>query len=83
MGFKKTKDDREVFFCLDLTLDSEFQFRGKLANLLKILDTLPKGNPVIVLSQRKVRSIFKRKKLKHILLLGRIKMIPMISNRVF
>ncbi|EMF42674.1 hypothetical protein LEP1GSC151_2345 [Leptospira interrogans serovar Grippotyphosa str. LT2186] len=64
MGFKKTKDDREVFFCLDLTLDSEFQFRGKLANLLKILDTLPKGNPVIVLSQRKVRSIFKKKKIK-------------------
>ncbi|EMN30150.1 hypothetical protein LEP1GSC083_5004 [Leptospira interrogans serovar Pyrogenes str. L0374] len=64
-------------------MDSEFQFRGKLANLLKILDTLPKGNPVIVLSQRKVRSIFKKKKLKYILLLGRIKMIPMISNRVF
>ncbi|EMJ92565.1 16S rRNA (cytidine(1402)-2'-O)-methyltransferase [Leptospira alstonii] len=50
---KETGEDRTIFFCLDLTLDSEFQFRGKLGELLKILDTLPKGNPVIVISQRK------------------------------
>ncbi|EMY76465.1 S-adenosylmethionine-dependent methyltransferase, YraL family [Leptospira weilii serovar Ranarum str. ICFT] len=50
---KETGEDRTIFFCLDLTLDSEFQFRGKLGELLKILDTLPKGNPVVVLSQRK------------------------------
>ncbi|EQA62961.1 16S rRNA (cytidine(1402)-2'-O)-methyltransferase [Leptospira alexanderi] len=49
----ETGEDRTIFFCLDLTLDSEFQFRGKLGELLKILDTLPKGNPVVVLSQRK------------------------------
>ncbi|EJO69782.1 MULTISPECIES: 16S rRNA (cytidine(1402)-2'-O)-methyltransferase [Leptospira] len=66
--FKKTKDDREIFFCLDLTLDSEFQFRGKLEDLLKILDTLPKGNPVIVLSQRKEKQdrFSKTKKLKRV-----------------
>ncbi|TGL75286.1 16S rRNA (cytidine(1402)-2'-O)-methyltransferase [Leptospira yasudae] len=50
---KETGEERNVFLCLDLTLDSEFQFRGKLGDLLKLLDTLPKGNPVIVVSQRK------------------------------
>ncbi|AXX15452.1 16S rRNA (cytidine(1402)-2'-O)-methyltransferase [Leptospira borgpetersenii] len=55
----ETGEDRVIFFCLDLTLDSEFQFRGKLGELLKVLDTLPKGNPVIVVSQRKGRSVSK------------------------
>ncbi|MDI7195352.1 SAM-dependent methyltransferase [Leptospira santarosai] len=57
--FKKTKDEREIFFCLDLTLESEFQFRGKIGELLKILDTLPKGNPVVVVSPRKGKSNLK------------------------
>ncbi|AOP34551.1 16S rRNA methyltransferase [Leptospira tipperaryensis] len=52
-ALKEAKEDRNVFLCLDLTLESEFQFRGKLSELLKILDSLPKGNPVIVVSQKK------------------------------
>ncbi|TGM00573.1 16S rRNA methyltransferase [Leptospira barantonii] len=50
---KESGEERQIFLCLDLTLESEFQFRGKLGELLKIADSLPKGNPVIVISQRK------------------------------
>ncbi|AYV54785.1 16S rRNA methyltransferase [Leptospira kmetyi] len=56
---KETADERQIFLCLDLTLESEFQFRGKLGELLKIADNLPKGNPVIVVSQRRGKSQLK------------------------
>ncbi|MBM9501312.1 16S rRNA methyltransferase [Leptospira sp. 201903071] len=56
---KESGEERQIFLCLDLTLETEFQFRGKLSELLKIIDSLPKGNPVIVLSQRKGGSVFK------------------------
>lgn len=55
---KETSDDRQIFLCLDLTLETEFQFRGKLSDLLKIADNLPKGNPVVVVSQRKGKTQF-------------------------
>ncbi|MBM9577828.1 16S rRNA methyltransferase [Leptospira sp. 201903070] len=57
---KESGEERQIFLCLDLTLESEFQFRGKLSELLKILDSLPKGNPVIVVSQRKGGSVFRK-----------------------
>ncbi|XDD49090.1 16S rRNA (cytidine(1402)-2'-O)-methyltransferase [Leptospira sp. WS92.C1] len=57
--FKKTKEERQIFFCLDLTLETEFQFRGKIGELIRIVDTLPKGNPVITVSQRKNSSFSK------------------------
>ncbi|RHX89978.1 16S rRNA (cytidine(1402)-2'-O)-methyltransferase [Leptospira stimsonii] len=59
-ALKEAKEDRNVFLCLDLTLESEFQFRGKISELLKNLDSLPKGNPVIVVSQRKGGPVFRK-----------------------
>ncbi|TGM57068.1 16S rRNA (cytidine(1402)-2'-O)-methyltransferase [Leptospira adleri] len=56
---KESGEERQIFLCLDLTMDTEFQFRGKLSELLKIADSLPKGNPVIVVSQRKSGSVYK------------------------
>lgn len=38
-----------IFLGLDLTGENEFQFRGKIGDLVKKLDKLPKAPPVIVL----------------------------------
>lgn len=43
------KKNLDIFLALDLTTEQEFQFRGKIGNLVKILDKLPKAPPVIVL----------------------------------
>ncbi|PKA04753.1 hypothetical protein CH375_09045, partial [Leptospira ellisii] len=57
--FSDMKENRNVFFCLDLTMESEFQFRGNVEELIRIVESLPKGNPVVVVSGRSARTFTK------------------------
>ncbi len=41
--------DKKIFLALNLTMDSEIQFRGKISDLLNQLDSFPKAEPVIIL----------------------------------
>jgi 16S rRNA (cytidine1402-2'-O)-methyltransferase len=43
------KKEIPIFLGLDLTTDSEYKYYGNIKHLCKILDTLPKAPPVIVL----------------------------------
>jgi 16S rRNA (cytidine1402-2'-O)-methyltransferase len=46
------KQETPVFLGLDLTMDSEIQFRGKFKDIIKALDALPKALPVIVIDNK-------------------------------
>ncbi|TGK33725.1 16S rRNA methyltransferase [Leptospira gomenensis] len=59
--FSDMREERSVFFCLDLTMESEFQFRGKLEELIRVAETLPKGNPVVVVSHKSETTFSKNK----------------------
>jgi 16S rRNA (cytidine1402-2'-O)-methyltransferase len=45
--------DKKIFLGLNLTCSDEYQFHGKISDLIKKLDTLPKSPPVIVLDNSK------------------------------
>lgn len=44
--------DKKIFLALNLTMENEIHFRGKISELLNKLDSFPKAEPVIVLNNR-------------------------------